>query len=89
MKIDNWYVAGNVEGSRALVGNIEGHPNGNDYRVEQITSRIVGKRGDKVVTKSGSEYELGAESGYNLSINSKNALLESLDELEPKDQTVP
>jgi hypothetical protein len=48
-----------------LHGNILGHPGIEDGK-EITTSRIVGRSGDKVVTKSGSEYELeGVDPEYN------------------------
>jgi signal peptidase I len=64
-----------------LDGLVYNHPR---YPFEQgkpvSTSPIVGKRGDKVVTRSGTEYELGAVlADYEAQFpNAKERLLQSL-----------
>lgn len=66
MKLENWaltptdrnpYLAPELQ-SMVLIGEVYGHP-----RFEEghhiSTSTIVGKRGEVILTRSGSEYELG------------------------------
>ena len=56
VRIDNWFPTHD-----ALAGTITGHP---DPEVGvgklSVTSPVVGKRGGKVITQSGTEYQLGA-----------------------------
>jgi hypothetical protein len=66
VKLENWFlVYGDYDpykppecNTQHLAGKVFGNPNFNDGE-EIRTSPIVGKEGDKIVTKSGSVYELG------------------------------
>jgi hypothetical protein len=53
-KINNWYPFGN-----SLIGEITEHPRRAEFSGElQRTSTVLGKKGDKVITRN-TEYELG------------------------------
>lgn len=65
MRITNWVLIAHADRSplpqghsRKLRGDVYGHPRFPDgYRV--TTTRIVGTRDGRIVTRSGSHYELG------------------------------
>ena len=89
MKLDHWSVVSSADPYKApeqcssrLRGIVYGNPKfGEGCAV--TTSQIVGKRGGKVVTKSGSEYELGAvDAAYHDAFpGAFNRLLTSLTEI--------
>jgi len=90
VKIENWstctrkrtpYESPEIHGM-GLHGNIYGHPLHDDGKIV-TTSRIVGKRSGLVVTKSGSEYELGKiDAEYDKQFpNALNRLMETLPEV--------
>ena len=65
MKLEDWSITAHKDPFRApeltiqrLSGKIYGHPNYEDGD-EITTSPISDSNGDKIVTESGSEYELG------------------------------
>ena len=87
MKVERWSVVSRTEygfqppdsESNCLQGFVTGHPSHADGKAI-TTSRLVGRNADRVVTRSGSEYELGEpdpayESQYP---NAKERLLEGL-----------
>ena len=90
MKINNWSVC--FDGSNPyqapelqvprLAGSVENHPR-LGKRDDILTSAIIGKRNGLVVTKSGSEYELGeVDAGYEKEYpNAKERLMKSLAEV--------
>lgn len=95
MKLENWS-KGAVPSSPfqapelwvpRLAGNVYGHPNFEDGTAV-TTSRIVGKRDGKVITGSGSEYELGeVDAEYeNLYPDAFNRLMNTLDELDAESE---
>lgn len=68
MKLENWsFTAKGNDGFKApeqlipcLQGNVFGHSNPKNHDGKFIaTSRLMGKRNGRVVTQTGSEYELG------------------------------
>lgn len=90
VKLDNWavvvrsfdpYRAPELQAS-SLHGNCRNHPRFADGS-EVTTSDIVGKRGEYVLTKSGSVYELGTtDPNYEkLYPNAKHRLLTTLKEV--------
>jgi len=72
-----------------LRGDVIGHPKLGDAK-GITTTRIIGKRGENVVVKSGKEYILGVvESEYEkLYPNAKERLLKSLPEI-PEEKMTP
>ena len=66
MKIDHWCVVSRStpafqppeQDRTCLHGFVRGHPRCADGK-EVTTSLLISRQGDRVVTKSGSEYELG------------------------------
>jgi hypothetical protein len=90
MKLENWsvvcknydpYLAPELYQS-ALYGNVFGHPRFDDGD-GVTTSSLVGKQGEIIITKSGSEYELGiVDPDYEKKYpDAKNRLLNSLKEM--------
>ena len=76
VKIDNWYYP--VMGG--MIGTITGHPNPDVGRsLHSLTSRVVGRLNGKVVTESGTMYELGEPDKRCEFIGT--SLLELLDEM--------
>lgn len=70
-KLTNWFVFGD-----SLIGDVTEHPRQHEFSTRHVrTSSIKGKRGDKVVTRSGTEYELTDQMG------DKAALLAGLSEV--------
>lgn len=71
MKLEKWCVISRnlpalqpPEQERScLHGFVTGHPRCHDGK-EVTTSLVMGKNGNKIVTKSGSEYELGAADAF-------------------------
>jgi hypothetical protein len=87
MKLDQWCVLSRnlpallapEQERRCLHGRVSGHPRCCDGK-EVTTSLLIGRHGNKVVTKSGSEYELGeADAAYEaLYPQAKQRLLDAL-----------
>lgn len=91
MKLNNWsFVSTNQDDPYCppemirfyLCGEVSGHPDFTDGD-KVTTSPLIGKRNGKVVTKSGSEYELGyVDQAYEqLFPNAEQRLLAQLQEL--------
>ena len=87
MKVERWCVVSRMEygfqppdiGKHCLQGFVHGHQFHTDGK-GVTTSRMVGRNGNRVVTKSGSEYELGEpDPAYEAQYpNAKERLLASL-----------
>lgn len=97
MRIDHWCIIARSspwlqppEHERfCLHGVVRGHYRCADGK-EVTTSTIVSRRGDRVVTKSGSEYELGpADPMYEaLYPNARERMLANLHSYEPTEHLV-
>lgn len=92
MKLENWsFTAKGNDGFKApeqlipcLQGNVFGHSNPKNHDGKFIaTSRLMGKRNGRVVTQTGSEYELGeVDPNYEKAFpNAKERLLSKLNEI--------
>jgi hypothetical protein len=98
MKLERWCILARHEAAfqapdedpRRLHGVVNGHHRLADG-AEVTTSLIVARNGEKVVTKSGSEYDLGAiDSTYkSLYPEAKKRLLASLPERVPYNTEAP
>jgi hypothetical protein len=76
IQLKNWWIT-----NQCLEGNVYGHPNGKHHDGKFIiTSKLIGKRNNLVVTQSGSEYELGeVDSNYEKAFpNAKELLFSQL-----------
>ncbi len=90
MKLTNWSIVSRTAnpfqapelGTQCLYGNVYNNPKFEDNQ-DVTTSRIIGKRNGKVVTRSGSEYELdGVDPIYEAAYpDAFNRLMNTLDEI--------
>lgn len=96
INMENWSVAYSGDEYTApearipiLRGDVVGHPNLGDAK-GITTTRIIGKRGENIVVKSGKEYILGiVDAEYEkLYPNAKERLLKSLPEI-PEEKITP